>query len=214
MSKTQGNLAIDFDLYYDTLLDEQIEKESSYNPDKYTDKFTITGDKQADLYLEKLRALDISHMKYNDSVAAKIKFLKGKEKELETQLTVDLVENENSKSFYVKLLGDYFNSLPKESKKELKSEFQYKLASGVLVEKKSTKKIKLVDRELLLGELMMSGQDEYVKVVHDVDWTTLKSHLSISEGGKIVNENTAEVYEGSSIIIETSTEKLEIKYKL
>lgn len=214
MNNTQGNLATDFDMYYDTLLDEQIEKESSYNPDKYIDKFTITGDKQADLYLDKLRALDISHMKYNDSVAAKIKFLKGKEKDLETQLTADLVENENSKSFYVKLLGDYFNSLPKESKKELKSGFQYKLASGVLSEKKSTKKIKLLDRDVLLGELMMSGQDEYVKVVHDVDWTTLKSHLSISEGGKIVNENTGEYYEGSSIIIENSIEKLEIKYKL
>jgi len=213
MSKT-GNLAIDFDLYYDTLLDEQIEKDSSYNPDKYTNKFTITGDKQADLYLDKLRALDISHMKYSDSVAAKIKFLKGKEKELEIQLTADLVENENSKSFYVKLLGDYFDSLPKESKKELQSEFQYKLASGTLVKKISTQKIKLVDKEALLAEVMMNGQDDYVKVVHEVDWAALKANLSISEGGKIVNDDTGEWYEGTSIIIETTPEKFGTKYKL
>lgn len=209
-----NNAAIDMDSYYDDLLDEQLEKVSSYNAEKYSDKFTIKNDKQADLYLDKLRGLDIKHMKYSDSVVAKIKFLKGKQNELETQLTADFVENENSKSFYVKLLGDYFDSLPKESKKELKSEFQYKLASGTLVKKKSTQSIKLVDRKVLLGEVMMNAQDDYVKVEHDVDWATLKSHLEITEGGRIVNGQTGETYEGKSITIETTPEKLEIKYKL
>jgi hypothetical protein len=214
MDNIQGNLAIDLDTYYTELLDEQIGKENNYNAEKYADKFAIQSDKQADLYLDKLRSIDITHLKYKDSVTAKINFLKEKQNELEKLLKAELVDTENRKSFYVKLLGEYFDILPKESKKELKTQYQYKLASGNLVKMKSTQSIKLVDRTALLTEVMINGQDEYVKVEHDVDWAALKGHLNISEGGKIVNNVTGEWYEGTSIVIETIPEKLEINYKL
>lgn len=218
MELTQGNLAIEFafdlDDYYNGLLDEQIEKESSYNAEKYADKFTVQSDTQADLYLDKVRAIEISHLKYKDLVTVKINFLKEKQKELEELLTAQFVDAENRKSFYVKLLGDYFETLPIESKKKLKTQYQYKLASGTLVKKISTQSIKLVDRKALLTEVMISGQDEYIKVEHDVDWAALKDHLKISEGGKIVNKVTGEWYEGNSISIETTNEKVEVNYKL
>lgn len=211
-----NNLAVDLDEFYSDLIEGEIQQEvGGYDPVKYAERFTITSDAKADLYLEKVKCLDIRARKYEESVKAKVDFLQSKIDQLKKELAVELEDINNNKSFFEKLLSDYFESLPKESKKESKTMWKYKLASGEIIKKKATQSIKCLDKEnVLLQYVIMNAHDEYIKTKQELDWQGLKNDLKIKDN-VIVNEKTGEIIEDvEDIVIEESPEKFEIKFKL
>lgn len=211
-----GNLAFDMDEFYADLIEHEIQQEvGGYDPVKYAEKFTITSDAKADLYLEKVKCLDIRGRKYEESVKAKVDFLQSQIDQLKKELAAELEDINNKKSFFEKLLSDYFQSLPMESKKESKTMWKYKLASGEIIKKKATQSIKCLDKEkVLLEYVIMNAHDEYIKTKQELDWQGLKNDLKIKDG-LIVNDKTGEIIEDiEDIIIEETPEKFEIKFKL
>lgn len=216
LNNIKGNLAVDLDEFYDEIIEQEIQQEvGEYDPVKYAEKFTITSDYKADLYLEKIKCLDIRFKKYENVVNSKIDFLQSKIDQMKKELAAELEEINNKKSFYEKLLSDYFETLPNESKKESKSMWKYKLTSGQLIKKKPTKTIKCLDKEsAMLEYVIMNAHDEYIKTKQELNWQGLKNDLEIKDD-LIINKKTGEILDdNTSIVIDEAPEKFEIKFKL
>ena len=222
-NKVIGNLAlnneVDYDQFYEKLIDNQLEQQvgsdiNGYNQENYMDKFACRNDERADLYLQKMSRIEVKHRRYEESIQKKVSFLKSAIKDLERQLTSETNEYLNHKGFYESLLMDYFNAIPNELKDDKKTQVKYKLASGEIVMKKSKTDIKCADKKIALTDYALyNGYDKYVKEVQELDWEGLKKDLEIAEGGKIVNKTTGECVETDTIYVDKTPVKYEFRAK-
>lgn len=222
-NKVFGNLAlnneVDFDQYYEELVDSELEQQvgsdiNGYNPEKYMDKFACRDDERADLYLQKISRIEVNHRRYEKSIQQKVSFLRNSIMDLEKQLASETNEYLNHKGFYEKLLIDYFTTIPNELKDNKKTQIKYKLASGEIIMKKSKIDIKCSDKKTTLTDYALyNGHDKYIKEVQELDWEGLKKDLEITKEGKIMNKSTGEYIETDTVYVDKTPEKYEFRSK-
>lgn len=101
-------------------------------------------------------------------------------------------QSENKCKYLLRLLSDYFNSVPH---KETKTQESYKLLSGSLVMKKPTVKYER-DEKAFSEWLTNNGYDEYLETVIKPKWADFKANIGIDEDGKIYDKQTGVFVDG------------------
>lgn len=161
--------------------------------------FQIKNDVQADKLLEEIRDSEVEHSRIEIIAKAKIdsinqELLRSKEK---MQKEVDFKRDQ--------LRAYFLDVIPTETKTMKK----YKLFTGELITKKSSK-IFIVDKDKILKSMEKSKDETYIKIKKELDWTNFKRALEIKKD-LIINKETGEIVKLDGLEIIEKPEEFQVK---
>ena len=159
----------------------------------------VTSDVEADNLISEIRELESDKARFG-------MIYKARNEQLKTDLDRRTDNINKTIEFDKGMLQAYFLTV---KPKETKTMSKYKLLSGSLVMKKSTKKIEIADKEILMQYARTSAA-EYIKVKEDIDWASMKKVLDI-DGTNVVNTETGEILEDNGLKIVNVSEIFDIK---
>lgn len=104
---------------------------------------------------------------------------------------------DRNRAYQERKLRDYFNSVPHRSTKTMEV---YDLPHGKLSMPFATKKM-VPNKEAIIARLKGYGENEFIKVKEDLDWSGYKSRLFISDSGDVLDKETGEIVTDVSVEI-------------
>ena len=102
-------------------------------------------------------------------------------------------------------LRRFFDTVPHRSTKTMEA---YDLPSGK-ISVTYGKKSMVPDKEAVLARLRRDGEDKFIKVKEELDWSGYKDRLFIAENGDIMDKETGEII--NDVAIEISEAKFAVK---
>lgn len=126
-------------------------------------EFVIDSDIKAEWAIKIIKQEQAEQERLINIIDEEIEILKAKR---------ERIADNNKTSFLQGKLAQYFESIAKENKKDLKTCIKYKLASGELVYKKPQVKYER-DNDKIISWLTENNKFEYIKTNPSVDWSEL-----------------------------------------
>ena len=132
--------------------------------------FVVDSDSKADWCCKIIKQEQAEFERLSNTIDEEIEILKRKKEQLEQQLT-------NKTGYLKSKLADYFETV---EKKDLKTQYTYKLPTGTLAYIKPTIKYEH-DDEKILQYLRDNDRFEYIDVIHKLKWSELKKNEDITK---------------------------------
>lgn len=161
------------------------------------DRFVIDNDSKAEWALEKIKAekADMERL---------VSLCEQKIAEYQEKIELFKKQYENSTSFLVSCLQQYFNTVPH---KKTKTQETYKLPSGTLKLKYPGPEF-VRDEETLVKWLKDNNYTDHIKIKESADWASLKAKVKVDKGNVITEDG--EIIEGVKAVDRPPEFKVEV----
>ncbi|HRT84849.1 MAG TPA: host-nuclease inhibitor Gam family protein [Bacteroidales bacterium] len=161
------------------------------------ESFVIDNDSKAEWALEKIKAerADMERL---------VSLCEQKIAEYQEKIELFKKQYENSTSFLVSCLQQYFNTVPH---KKTKIQETYKLPSGTLKLKYPGPEF-VRDEETLVKWLKDNNYTDHIKIKESADWASLKAKVKVDKGNVITEDG--EIIEGVKAVDRPPEFKVEV----
>ena len=161
---------------------------------------TILRDEEAVFAIEQLKIINKKIADFKEDTKRRVDEMN---RALETQVSKLLVSADTVTDH----LETYFKTI--EDPHETKTMKSYELENGKLIMNKAT--IKLVHNDIVIFN-WAKDYKQYVKTIEELDWTSFKANLLITDDKTIVTKDTHKVMNIDGLKLTDVPEKFEVKY--
>lgn len=156
-----------------------------------SERFAVTDAASAGWAIRKLKAARAQFEDYKNAAQARVE-------EIQRDVEKEAESLKQTEDYFSGLLRMYFNTLPEELIRRTQTLDKYKLPDGML-KVKHVKPSIVPHRDAALEWAKANHYEALIKTTEDIDWKTLKSHLSVDNAGNVILDETGEIVDFVSV---------------